>query len=225
MRPPGRTTRARTNAGAAWFGDQQGEGGSRRASGGGGEAGVVDERPGPVDQVLDDRGIAGDQAALGAERLRQRGRDDDVRLAGEPGLAHQADPARAGDAEPVGLVDDQQGAVRRAHAGQLGERRGVAEHGVDRLDDDHRAALSGAGQGSRDGGDVVVGHDGHVGAAEPDRVDQRGVHVCVGDDQALTVHERGHHRQVGGVAGRQHEGPGLSEEAGEVGLELGVQRQ
>ena len=56
-------------------------------------------------------------------------------------------------------------------------------------------------------------------------VDQRGVHVCVGDDQALTVDERGHHRQVGGVAGRQHERRGLSEEAGEVGLELGVQRR
>ena len=165
-------------------------------------------------------------AALGAERLRQRGGDDDVAAcrrarARAPGRSRprRRRRARAPRRRPAGRRTPRtrrpaRPAARRRRARSRPTRRPPAR-GARR----HPPGLATTAATS------LWEHDGHVGAAEPDGVDQRGVHVGVGDDQALAVDERGDRRQVGVVAGRQHEGRGLAEEAGEVGLELGVQRQ
>ena len=52
-----------------------------------------------------------DDAALGTEGLRQRPGRHDVGGAGETCLCEQAATPRAGDAEPVGLVNDKKGVV------------------------------------------------------------------------------------------------------------------
>ncbi len=124
---------------------------------GGREAGVEDERPGPVDQVLDDGGGAEHRAALGAERLGQGRGHHDVVLAGQAEVGDQAAPAGAGHAQAVRLVDHQQRVVRRADPGQLEQRRGVAEHGVDRLRQHHRPPAAGAGERGRDAATSLCG--------------------------------------------------------------------
>ena len=125
-----------------------------------------------TDEVLDHGGRAEHRAALGAQRLGERGGDDHVVEPGEAELADQSVAARPGHAEAVRLVDDEHRAVRRAHTGQLEQGSGVAEHRVDRLDDHHRPALAGGGQRCRDRGDVVVRGDRHLRLREPDRVDE-----------------------------------------------------
>ncbi len=66
--------------------DDQRERGGRRPGSGGGEAGVVDERTGGVDQVLAHGRSCQDGAALGAEGLAQREGADHVVRVGEAGL-------------------------------------------------------------------------------------------------------------------------------------------
>ena len=127
------------------------------------------------------------------------------------------------DAEPVRLVDHEESAALLARRGQLHERGGVAQHRVDGLDQDHRPPVARRGECAAYGGDVVVRHDRHVGAREADRVDERGVHVGVGDDEGVAVGERRDDAEVGVVAGREDQGRGLPQVGGDLALEVGVQ--
>ena len=111
------------------------------------EAGVEDERPGAVDQVLDER--------RGSRAPRRPGRrapstgsrsPPRERWPARPSSATRPRPPAPAHAEAVRLVDDQQRVVRRADLGQLDQRRGVAEHGVDRLGQHQRPPVAGAGE-------------------------------------------------------------------------------
>ena len=114
-----------------------GEGGGRVGGGGGGGE---DERPGPVDEQVDEAAGAGHEPAHGAERLRQ-GAHPQVLDAAEVGV---------GAEHGVGLVEDEQGAVVGAQPGQLVDRRGVAVHGEDGVgDDDGRAGRRAGAAASR----------------------------------------------------------------------------
>ena len=77
---------------------------------GGGSAGGEDERPGDVDQQVDDLRARADVGAVAAERLAQRA-DDDVDLAGRARRRDRAAPAGADRAGAVRLVDHQPAAV------------------------------------------------------------------------------------------------------------------
>ena len=81
--------------------------------------------------------------SLGGERLRQGRGDDDVlgallAGAGQPGPGEQAGTPGTDDPEGVGLVEDEQDPRLRREGHEVRHRGGVAEHGVDRLRDDHR---------------------------------------------------------------------------------------
>ncbi len=142
-----------------------------------------------------------------------------------PACVQQAAATGPGDAQRVGLVGDEHGSPRGADLGQLGDRRGVAEDGVDRLDQHHRARVGARGQHLVHGGDVVVGDHLHRGPAEPAGVDHRGVHVGVGDDQGVGVGQGGDGREVGVVAGREHQRGREPGERGQRLLELLVEAQ
>ena len=110
---------------------QRGERGADRGGhGGGGE----EERARLDAQVVDDLVRAGDEAAAGGERLRERAHPQvdavlDPEQLGRPG------PARAEHAGAVRLVDHQARAVRLAQLDDLGQRGDVALHREDAVDD------------------------------------------------------------------------------------------
>ena len=86
------------------------------------------------------RGGAEDRPALRAQRLGQGGGDHHVGGCPARPSSRPPVPPAPGHAEPVGLVDHQQGVVRRAHAGELGSGAGRRD-GVDRLGQHHAPAL------------------------------------------------------------------------------------
>ena len=143
----------------------------------------------------------------------------------QPGQSELADQPGSADPQPVRLVDDQQRVVPLAHRRQRRQRRLVAEHGVDRLDQHQRTGVSRRGQRSTDRGHVVVRHDLDVRLREAYGVDQRRVHVRVRDDERVTTAQRGDSGEVGVVTGREHEGGRLPEVRRELALELRVQLQ
>jgi hypothetical protein len=100
----------------------------------------------------------------------------------------------------VRLVDDEQRVVLPARRGELGQRGGVPEHGVDGLDHHHGAGLPAPGQRRAHRRDVVVAHGGHGRAGEPGAVDERGVDVGVGDQQRAGIAQGRQQAGVGGVA-------------------------
>ena len=111
---------ARTRFGQLRGGLDDPQGGKSAAGRGRGQTGVVDERPGPVDQVLPHRGHAQHQAALGTERLGQRPGPDHVGPAGQAVCGQQPATAGSGHAEPVRLVGDQHRVVLCGQRGQRG---------------------------------------------------------------------------------------------------------
>ena len=150
---------------------------------------------------------------------------DHLGPAGQAVRGQQPATAGSGHAERVRLVGDQHRVVRCGQRGQRGDRRGVAEDGIDRLHQHQRPALRAAGQRLLDRGEVIVrGHD-HGGAREAAGVDHRGVDVRVGDDQGIAVGQRLHDGQVGVVARGEHQRAGETGEHGHRLLEFGVDRQ
>jgi hypothetical protein len=133
--------------------------------------------------------------------------------------------ARTGDAERVGLVDDEDGTVPAADFGHVGQRGGVAEHRVDALDEDHCPAGATRPEGMIDGVDVVVRDDLDRGAGEPAGVDQGGVHMGVGNDQRVAIGERRDHGQVRVVAGGEDQRGREAGELSQLPLHLGMEGQ
>ena len=95
-----------------------------------------DEAAGPVPEPETETVGAGDERALEAERLAG-GADEHV--GANAGRGAQPGSSRTGDAEGVGLVDDQGGVVAVAEGAQGGEIGGVAIHAEVGLGD-HPAA-------------------------------------------------------------------------------------
>jgi hypothetical protein len=163
--------------------------------------------------VLADGRGAEHGATLGPQRLAQRERRDDVVLTRQAGGVQQSPAAVAADPQRVGLVGHEHRLVPGTDVSELGHRGSVAEHGVDGLDQDDRACLGAAREEALDRPDVVVRHHLHGRAREPARIDHRGVHVRVGDDQRVAVGQGRHGGEVGVVARGQRE---RRREAGEV---------
>ena len=135
---------------------QGGEGGGGVARGGGGGE---DERPGRVDEQVDDVAVGRDEAAERAERLRQRADPHDV----DVGARRTVGPEHG-----VGLVEHEQRAVAPAHLGQRVDRRLVAVHREHRVGDDERRAVV-AGEQLVDVGRVGVAGDGDLAPARAGR--------------------------------------------------------
>ena len=99
----------------------------------------------------------------------------------------------------------------------------VAEHRVDRLDQHQRATVAGPASAASTARHVVVRDDLDGGPREAHGVDQRRVHVRVGDDERVATAQRGARREVGVVAGREHQRRRLPEVRRQLALELRVQ--
>src|SRR5690349_23626924 len=92
-------------------------------------------------QIVNHALAAGDEAADRGERLGE-GAGDDVDLVGEVEVGGGAFAVGAEDAERVRVVEGEGGAVFPGGAEQAGDVGDVAFHGVDAVDDDHRAAAA-----------------------------------------------------------------------------------
>ncbi|SLI89745.1 Uncharacterised protein [Mycobacteroides abscessus subsp. abscessus] len=114
-------------------------------------------------------------AALRGQRLGQRGRDDEIGLAGQAGLVHQ--PAAAGTAypEPVRLVDDEHRAVGAGDPVQVGQRREIAVGAEHRVGEYQRAFLGARGEHPVHRGHVAVRGDLDARAGQAAGIHQRGV--------------------------------------------------
>ena len=171
-----------------------------------GEAGVEDERPRAVDQVLDHGGAAEHRAALAAERLGQRGGDDDVGRAGEAGSCDQAAPAVPATPSPCASSTSRIASYAAHTRGQLGQRRRVAEHGVDRLDQHQRPRL-----GALAPAPVATAATSLCGTTAPRPASSRQASTseactCASEtSRRVAVGQRGDRREVGVVAGGEHQ--------------------
>ncbi len=188
----------------------------------GGQAGVEDERPGGVDQMLDDPGRAEDRAALGAECLGERHGGHHIGVPGEPGGRHRATSAVAQHAQPVRVIDEERGTVCPAGRGERTQRCGIAVHGEHRIGHGQRPPLM-AGERGAYGLRVGVRGDLRTGPGQAAAVDQGGVVARVGDEEGGAVGERGDGGEVGRIARGQHQRRLEAAERGQFGLQLGVQ--
>ncbi len=119
----------------------------------------------------------------------------------------------------MGLVDEQQRAVRSADAMQFPQRREVAVGTEHRVGQDERAGLGARREGVRDRVDVVVRGDDDPRAGQPARVDERGVAAGVRHDQCVPATEGGDGTEVGGVSAREHQAAVGPDEVGEFAFE------
>ncbi|URN13452.1 hypothetical protein LUW77_24290 [Streptomyces radiopugnans] len=165
-------------------------------------------------QVLDDGGGADQHSADGAEALRQRP-GDQVHLADQPEvLAHTAS-AGAQQADVVGAVHHQPGAVAPGQFHDARQRAQVALHGEHAVGDDQPAAAGlGGGQQTAEMPEVAVAVAVVGGAAQPYGVHQRGVVGHVGEDGVAFV-QQGGEREVGLEAGGGHQRGLAADERGQ----------
>ena len=201
--------------------------GERTAGRRGSEAGVVDERAGAVDEVLADGRGGQHGASLGAQRLAQ-GQGGRRRRGARPARRRAAARARRAPATPRACASS---ATSTASAGgaHLGRarppgRRHPAPSRSSRPAPAPARCVRAASAAST-AATSLWGTTCDAGAAEPAGVDHRGVHVGVGDDEGVGVGQRGHGREVGVVAGREHQRRRETGERGERLLELLVDGQ
>ena len=204
---PSRGVRRCTSAASAGLLAQHPQGRQRGAGRGGREAGVEDERPGGVDQVLDERGGAEHRAALGAERLRQ-GRGDHHVAAARRGRPRRPGPRRPRRARPRPCASSTTSSAPCARAGR-GELEPAARRRRARSRPTRPApapAVSGRRPAPLDRGHVVVRRPRPRGArrAARRRPARRGCgrrrrSGASRSTSAVTT------REVGVVAGREHQ--------------------
>ena len=202
---------------------QRGERGADRGGhGGGGEQ----ERARLDAQVVDDLVRAGDEAAAGGERLRERPHPQvdavlDPEQLGRPG------PARAEHAGAVRLVDHQARAVGLAQLDDLGQRGDVALHREDAVDDDEdpAAVVRRPLQRLLELLEPVVAEHAQLRAREQAAVEDRGVVAGVGDHGVAGGEDRPERPQVGLVAGGEDDRLLRAHPLGELALELEVERR
>ena len=169
------------------------------------------------------RVVAGDERAVGAERLAERA-DDHVDLALEPGLGDGAAAARPERAGAVRVVDHHAHVVAPRELDDLLERRDVAVHREHAVGHDQRPAVVRVAQAPGQVVDVAVAVDERLGAREPAAVDDRRVVELVGEDDLAAARQRGHDAEVGEVAGAEQQRALRALERGEPLLEPPVQR-
>ena len=114
--------------------------------------------------------------------------------------------------------------MRAAQLDELGERRGVAAHRVDAVDDHALPGLGGQlGEDLRQALEVVVPEALHRGARELHAREQRVVHVLVEDHVVVTVQDAADRAHVRDVAGGEHQRRLAPEVVGQLGFELAVE--
>ena len=171
---------------------------------------------------IDHRAGAGDVAAERAERLGQRAFDD-VDAVGQPFAFGDAAAARSVHADGMDLVDIGHGVVALGEVDDLPDRRDVAIHRIDALEDDQLGALAARRlQQAFEMRDVVVAEDLLLGARAPHALDHRGVVQLVGDDQAVGQKPRDgrDRRLVGDEAGGEDQRCFLAVQVGKFQFEL-----
>ena len=138
-----------------------------------------------------------------------------------------AGAARAEHAGAVGLVDHQARAVALAQLADLAQRRDVALHREDAVDDDQHAAavvLRRAASIVLELVQAVVAERAQLGAREQAAVEDRGVVAGVDDHRVAGSEQRAERADVGLVAGREDERVLGVHPLGDLALELEVQR-
>src|SRR3954471_950453 len=201
---------------------QRAEGGAHRRRHRGGRE---HERARLDAQEVDHVVRAGDEAAAGGERLRERAHAQvDVVLAVEQ--LRRAPAELAQHADPVGLVDHQAGAVRAAERGHVGQRREVALHREEAVDDHQHppAVRLGAREHRLELVQPVVAEGPHPRAGERDGVEDRRVVAAVAHDSVAGVEQRADRAGVGEVARGVDDRVLRAHPLGQLALELEVQR-
>ena len=190
-------------------------------AGGGGAVEKISGRALFVKQ-LRELGVAGDERAVGAERLAERP-DDDVDLALEAGLVRPRRARRRRGSRsraPRRRRRARRGAARARRSPRAARRRRPSRR-PDSVTIE-RAARAGLLQAPREVLDVVVAVDEDLGPREPAAVDDRGVVELVGEDDLAGARERAHDAEVREVArAEQQRGLGALER-GELLLEAAV---
>ena len=135
-------------------------------------------------------------------------------------------PRRAEHADAVRLVDHQPRAVALAELDDLGQRRDVALHREDAVDDDEDAAAvaGGALEHPLELVHAVVAEGAQLGAGEQAAVEDRGVVAGVADDGVARAEDRAEHAEVRLVAGGEDDRVLGAHPLGDLALELEVQR-
>jgi hypothetical protein len=123
--------------------DPTGRGCSSRSRGG--QRSVEDERASRVDEMVAQQGGSQHGATLCAESLRQGGGYDNMSGIRETRGMYSSSSG-AGHTDAVRFVNHQQGVVGRTQGGGAAQIRGVAQHRIDRLDDDHCPPLASIAQ-------------------------------------------------------------------------------
>ncbi|MGY3684196.1 hypothetical protein ACVWXU_007819 [Streptomyces sp. TE33382] len=172
--------------------------------------------------MIDDPGRAEHGAALAAEGLGEGERGHDALAARESGGGERAAPSFPEHPETVRVVDEQCGALGPTHLGQRGQRGRVTVDREDRVGHGERPPAVRAQHLAHRFG-VRVRDDGGLGPGEPAAVHDRGMVARVGDDQRALGGQGGEGREVGGVAGGEHEGRLEAAEARQFVFEFGVQ--
>ena len=193
---------------------------SRESSGHrrGRQCGREDEGARGVEQVARHLVIAGDEGAVGAERLAQRP-DDHVDLILEPGLGEGAAAAGAERARAVGVVDDRAQAVALGELDDLGQRGDVAVHREHAVGDDQGAPALGLADAPPEVLHVAVVIDEHLRAREPAAVDERSVVELIGEDHVAGTRQRGDGAGVGQVPRSEQQGALATRERGQAILQ------
>ena len=144
--------------------------------------------------------------------------------ADRPKCSSDAAPGVADHAEPVRVVDGEEGAVPAAGRGERRQRREVAVHAEDAVGQDDRAPGFLRGELRLEGLDVAVRIMMQRRARQPAAVDQRGVVQAIAVDRRLARGERRDQAEVRHVAGREQDRPLAPGPGGEFLLERLVLR-
>lgn len=196
----------------------------RRGGDAGRHADAVQETGGQEFQVFDQRGFAGDVAAAAGQRLAQGTHPDVDVLAVDAEVFADAVAARAHDAQGVGFVDHEEGAVALLDLDEARQVGVVAVHAVDAFQHDEDA-FELAALVVEDGVErfpVVVGEGQAARAGELDALQDAVVDQFVVQHQVARAEEVADGGDVGGVAADEGDGVVHAVEGGDLGFEFAV---
>ena len=168
--------------------------------------------------------MVADAIPAGAGQALAEGADDKIRFAYDAGLFHQAPAFLAQHSQGMGLVHQQHGSMGVFHLDEFADAGLVPQHAVDAFDDDQGVcrARSQAFQAFVQVVGVIVAETHDVGPAQAAPVVDAGMAVGVYDYGVFVVGQAGYHRQVGLVAGGEHDRLLASVERGEFPFQFPV---
>ncbi len=185
----------------------------------------INERPGPVVQVLHQAAVPGHIASLGAQGLGKRAHVN-IHFPGETQGCGQARARLSQDPGGMGLVDHQPGPVTGLQGYEVGQRGHVAIHRKDRVRDDQPPpGAPGLLQQLLQAVHIPVGEALQRCAGQLDAVINAGVIEPVAENHIPRPHQGSNGAHIGHVAGGKNH-RGLSPlERGQAGLHGLMQAQ